>query len=62
MPAATLPIDDQTILRRVRDLRASWSPNERRRRGMEGRHRFRKFLELMAGEVDPKSWTGGGRE
>ena len=48
------------ILRRVRNVRDSWSLGERRRRAVEGRRRLERFVRLFSDPtVDREIWAAG---
>jgi hypothetical protein len=60
MLTATFMIEHATISQCVRDVRATWTPRERRQRAREGRHRFREFLGLIAESPSaPEIWAVG---
>ena len=48
------------ILCRVRNVRDSWSPSERRRRAVKGRRKFKQFVRLIADPiVEGEIWAAG---
>jgi hypothetical protein len=48
------------ISNRVRDVRDSWSPSERRRRAVQGRTRFEQFVDLISHPGnDSEIWAAG---
>jgi len=51
--------DNALISRRVRDVRDSWTPGERRQRADEGKRRFEQFVQLIDNPGADEIWAGG---
>lgn len=49
--AADVQLSDAEIMRRVRDIRSSWSLSERRARREEAERRFENLLETLFAEA-----------
>lgn len=60
MSTVTLMRDSVSVSRRVRDVRAGWSPRERCQRAHQGRCQLQEFLTLIAeSDAEPEIWAVG---
>ena len=61
MSTASMTLGGATIRRRIRDIQATWSPQERRRRAATARRRISRLLSFIGpqDQAEPEIWAVG---